>query len=290
MPISDKTIAIVGLGMLGSSLAERLKREESCKKILGYARRSETVEDALKRQVIDAGGTDAATIISQADIVILATPIPVTIDFVEKHADHFKDGAIVSDIGSIKTKIVTGCRKALQGRNVTFIGGHPMAGSEKSGLKSRKIDMYSGAVIFLTPENDEPVEAIREVKAIWEAVGGRVELINKELHDEVVAYASQSLHVVASAAARAVLGGEDGELCAQASAGGFRDLTRIASSNPIMWREILENNKAGNVIAMEAIIDQMNQALELLKNDKWDKLQAYLAEGKAMRDDCLSKK
>ncbi len=286
--MNKKNIAIIGLGMLGSSLAEGLKKSKYYNNVIGVARREETRQKAIKLNIVDVVFEDISDAVKDADIVIFCTPIPTTEKLVKANCAMFKSGAIISDIASTKKQLVENCTQALQSRpNVTFIGAHPMAGSEKSGLEFRKLDMYKNARVFVTPEPGTLESQVDEISKVWELVGATTVEIDKEKHDEVVAYASQALHVVASGAAQAVLGNEDGRLCAAASAGGFRDLTRIASSNPTMWREILENNPDGNILALTQIIEQLNRALQLMHDRNWDEIEEFFATGKQLKDDYL---
>ncbi|MGL4854302.1 MAG: prephenate dehydrogenase [Lentisphaeria bacterium] len=285
--MNELTIAIIGLGMLGASMAEKLTQKKIYKAILGYARSELTREKALLEKVVDESSDDLAGILSRADIVFFCTPIPITERLVRENINNFKENSIISDIASTKSRLIERCEEALSSRgDLVFIGGHPMAGSEKSGIEFRKFDMYKNAKVFLVPRLGHE-EAFRKVEEVWHNLDATVVAIDKEKHDEVVAYASQALHIVASAAARAVLGNEDGELCGAASAGGFRDLTRIASSNPVMWREVLENNPDGNITALAKIIEELNIALDLMKRDQWDEVENFFAVGKQLKDEYL---
>ncbi len=286
--MKDKIITIVGLGMLGASIAESLKKFNGYKSIQAYARRQESVDKAMSLGIVDFASSDAKEILGNSDLTVICTPIPITERFVKENAAFFKPGSIITDIASTKSLLVTNCREALKNRpDLCFIGGHPMAGSEKSGMEYRNCQMYKNAKVFLTPEEGDPRDAVYQIEKMWNALGAYVIEIDKDKHDEVVAYASQALHIVASAAARAVLGNEDGRLCAAASAGGFRDLTRIASSNPTMWREILENNPAGNIIALTQIIEELNSALQLMKTNNWSEIEEFFAVGKKLKDEYL---
>ncbi len=289
--MKDKIITVVGLGMLGASITGKLKALNCCKQVTALVRREEAVKQANDLMIVDLVSCSPEEVISIADIVIFCTPIPITSKTIASYLHLFKPGAILTDIGSTKNILVDECNKILETRpDVHFIGGHPMAGSEKSGMEFRNIEIYQNAKVFLTPTSGFDAQAFATIELLWNLLGAHVIQIEKKLHDEVVAYASQSLHIVASGAARAVLGHEDGALCSAASAGGFRDLTRIASSNPTMWREILENNPAGNITALSHIIEELKLALDLMKEGKWDEVERFFQEGKALKDDYLKQK
>ena len=289
--MKEKKVVIVGLGMLGASISEKLKILGCAREVSALVRRQESVTQALQLNIVDSVGIIPSAVLLDADLVVFCTPIPITIRSVKNYLDDFKIGAVITDIGSTKNSLMTECVKALASRpDLTFIGGHPMAGSEKSGMEFRNAEIYQNAKVFLTPQAGYKPEAFRVIKEMWSLLGASVIKIDQELHDEVVAYASQSLHIVAAGAARAVLDNEDGELCAAASAGGFRDLTRIASSNPKMWREILENNPSGNITALSQIIEELNLALGLMKSNKWDEVEQFFAKGKALKDNYLKQK
>jgi prephenate dehydrogenase len=289
--MKEKKVAIIGLGMLGASIAEKLKTLNCCHEVMALVRRQVSKKHALELGIVDKVDTNPSEILKDADLVVFCTPIPVTIRSIKAYLNEFKYGAILTDIGSTKKIVMNQCNHAIKPRpDLSFIGGHPMAGSEKSGMEFRNSEIYKNAKIFLTPPIDYKEDAYLLIKEMWNLLGASVISIDPELHDEVVAYASQSLHIVAAGAARAVLDHEDGELCAAASAGGFRDLTRIASSNPQMWREILENNPEGNITALSHIIEELNLALRLMKGGQWDKVEQFFAKGKALKDDYLKQK
>lgn len=279
-PGEVRTIAIVGLGLMGASLGLCLKRHCPNWRILGYARRQQTIDDALKAGMLDVGSTDASEVLPHADLTVLSIPIQPSIDFACRHADLWHPGSVVTDVGSVKTPVVQGVRGVLSQRGVHFIGSHPMAGTEKSGLASAKHDLYDGAVVFLTQVDGDSPDAIRVVSEFWQTLGMEPHVLAPESHDMLVARTSHVLHLLSYAAARSYLAGEKSQL---ATGGGFRDFTRIAASSPAMWREIFALNRDHVLAALGEFLLDIELLRNMLLEGQWDELTDYLTAARETR-------
>ena len=275
-----ETVAIVGLGLMGASLGLCLRTHCPDVRILGYARREESIREALDRDMIDFGSTDPAEILPDADITVLCVPIQTTVDFARANAHLWRAGSVVTDIGSIKTAIIEGARPHLSGHGVHFVGSHPMAGTENSGLASAEHELYAGGVVFITESPDDCPDAVRLVCKFWEAIGMEPHRLLPEPHDMLVARTSHVLHLLSFAAARAYIGGDISHL---ATGSGFRDFTRIAASSPDMWTEIFQMNRDNVLAALDEFMQEIDYLRTTLTDGAWSELWDYLAASRQSR-------
>ena len=274
------TVAVAGLGMLGGSLGLALRRLPTPPRVLGWARRAETVELALKCGVIDAGATDPAAILPHADLTVLCLPVADCVTFGQRHADLWRPGAVVTDVGSVKGPLAEGLTARLAARNVAVVGSHPMAGSEKSGLDAANAGLYAGATVFVTPTAGQD-EAAGRVEGFWQALGARTERLTPGAHDALVARTSHALHVLAAATVEAVLRHPGAAL---GTAGGFRDFTRIAASSPEMWTQIFATNRTELLAALDDIGAETARFRELIAAGDWAGVQHYFATARDRRE------
>ena len=282
--LSVKTVAIIGFGQLGSSLGMAL-RGRGVRRV-GWSRRPESRAKALADDVVDAAADTPEAALAEADLCVLCLPIPNTVEFALAHAGAFKPGSVVTDVGSVKRAIVAPVAPALRARGVGFVGGHPMAGSEKSGAEAARPGLYQGATVFVTPAPGGRDAEVEAVEAFWRLVGAVCVRIGAEEHDAVVARSSHVAHVSAIALVEAALGAGNPlrGRCWQACAGGFRDSTRIASSNPRMWREIFEANQAEVLQACDAVAEVFASIRADVARGDFDAFERAMARAKELRD------
>ncbi|NLA81068.1 MAG: prephenate dehydrogenase/arogenate dehydrogenase family protein, partial [Chloroflexi bacterium] len=231
-----KNLAIVGLGLLGGSLG--LALANSGWRRLGWSRRPETGQEALKMGAVDEAPESLAETLRQADITVLATPLEPTMAILHDHAGDWQPGSLVTDLGSLKQQIVTVAEKALSGTGVHFVGSHPMAGTEKSGLANSFAELYNNADVFLCPASGTPDQIVHVMADFWEQLSCRSHVMESAPHDHLVARTSHVLHILASMLARSILKADNEQekherFCGCAT--GFRDISRIAASSPAMW-------------------------------------------------------
>ena len=253
-----RRLAIVGVGLLGGSLAKAARARGVASEIVGVGRDLGRLEPAHRDGVLDRITTNLAEGVSDADVVVLAAPVITILALLESIAKIVGPDTIVTDVGSTKGAIVAAADQLSRTHPLRFVGSHPMAGSEQSGYAHARVDLFQGATVIVTPsDNCEPSSAKRIV-GLWEGVGaGRVVTLDPDAHDRAVAAISHLPHLVAFALVDAVERFEPGAFAL--AAGGFRDTTRIAAADPTMWEEIFLANRdavaAGVNVFREALAD-----------------------------------
>ncbi|MBR2356840.1 MAG: prephenate dehydrogenase [Lentisphaeria bacterium] len=288
----DKSVAVIGLGLLGASLG--LALEKSGVHRLGWARKSETRHWCIAHNVIDETFDDVADVLKQADITVLCLPIPVISQFIREHAPDFKKGSIVTDIGSDKGGIVSAGESALAPYGVYFVGSHPMAGTEKNGCQAAFAELYDNAEVFVTVTGTANDAAVDMVEDFWKLLNiARVQRIDPELHDDLVAHTSHISHLLALALTLSVLdcsSKAEEALRYTGCATGFRDTSRIVSSSPVMWREIIENNQPAVVAAARKCEKIYHEIVSSIEDGDFDRFEELFARGKVLRDNWMAYK
>ncbi len=283
-------IAIIGLGLLGASLGMALRERGHHR--LGWSRRDEVCRRALEDGVIDRTGP-LAELLAEADLTVLCLPVPRIAEYLRRHAGAWRPGATVTDIGSVKGCIEAAAREALAPRGVRFVGSHPMAGTEHSGYDAAFAGLYDDAETFICPGACSDPEAVETVAGMWRSIGTRTRVIDAGRHDELVAHTSHISHLLASALALTVLDCASEEELAWRYAGcatGFRDTSRIASSSPAMWREIIENNAPAVIDAARGFEARFHRIAGLIEAGDFAGFEAEFARGKELRDGWLDYK
>ncbi|MBT5076796.1 MAG: prephenate/arogenate dehydrogenase family protein [Rhodospirillales bacterium] len=255
-------VAIIGLGLIGSSLARGLKAAGAVSEIVGHARSAATRDKALELGFVDRVETLPEDAAKDADIVVIAAPVGVTADIVKAIAANLKPGAIVTDVGSVKEAVVTACAPHIPA-GVHLVPGHPVAGTEESGPESGFAELFQQRWCILTPPEGTDDAAVAHISDMWRAVGSQVDTMAPNHHDMVLAITSHLPHLIAF-----TIVGTATELENQLqkevikfAAGGFRDFTRIAASDPVMWRDIFLANKDA-VLEMLGRFDEDLTALQ----------------------------
>ncbi len=237
-------VALVGIGLIGSSISHAMRRKGLAGTITGSARTKATVDTALKLGLIERGYASAAEAVKGADLVILSVPVGACRVLAAEIAPHLRQGAIVTDVGSVKAAVVRDIAPHVP-KGVHFVPGHPIAGTEQSGPEAGFAELFDNRWTILTPQPGTDKAAVEKLKAFWMALGARVEIMTPEHHDMVLAVTSHLPHLIAYNIVNTAEHLErvtDSEVI-KFSAGGFRDFTRIAASDPTMWRDVFLNNK-----------------------------------------------
>ncbi len=239
-----KRITIVGVGLLGGSLAKACRERKLVERIVGFGRNAQRVQRAVDHKVVDVGTTDIEMAVADADLVVLCSPVNTLADRLQEMAPHLKDGCVVTDVGSVKGPVVKALDEAIPD-NAFYVGSHPIAGGEKSGFDASTADLYEGAQCIVTPTGKTNADAQQRIIEFWEQVGMRVEILDADEHDVIYAAVSHLPHVVAYALMNTVgaVSTPSHSEVLSLSAGGLRDITRIASSDPVMWRDICLANR-----------------------------------------------
>lgn len=279
-------LAILGYGLMGASLALGLKKRGFTGRILGYARREETRERALELGVADEVFADPAEAVRQADIVVICVPIWTIARLAEEIIPALKPGAVVTDVGSTKSVLLETMNPLFRNSVACFVGSHPIAGSEKTGIDAGFADLYEGRLTVVCPSPETGEAARRAVVNLWAAAGSEVVEMSPAEHDAMLASTSHLPHMIAAALARSVADGDPtrrADFCGT----GFRDTTRVASGSADMWVDIIDTNRT----ALEAELDRFHAELQgliriLRKGDSAD-IRRWLEEAAAARNQIL---
>ena len=257
-------LCIVGLGMIGGSLAGGLKQAGYPGEIVALVRSATTGARGMELGLIDRFSLDAADVVSDADIIMLAVPMLSMREQMQLIKEYLKPGAIVTDAGSVKTPFIKDAR-AVFGDLSHVVPGHPIAGREKTGVDAADPNLYHNRRVLLTPVPETNVAATAEIQHLWEQVGAEVEILSPEQHDRVLAATSHLPHVLAFALVDTLATQQEAEEIFRYAAGGFRDFTRIASSDAIMWRDVCLTNRDAILEAMDNLdvhLKQLRQAID----------------------------
>jgi prephenate dehydrogenase len=280
-------MTVVGVGLIGGSLARAARAQGLVSRIIGLGRREENLRRACELGVIDGMETDWDKGLRDAEIVVLATPVESIVQLLPKVAPLCRDEAIVTDVGSVKGLIVQEAERTLPtpGR---FVGGHPIAGTENSGAEASFATLFADRKTILTPTEGTDPEALEKVRRLWEAIGSTVVLMDTAHHDRVMGFVSHLPHIVAYALVHTVYSEDqrEGNL-ARFSAGGFLDFTRIASSHPEMWRDICLMNRDFLLDAVEAYALTLDKLKELILAKDGKGLEEHFAQCRKTRADLL---
>ena len=266
-------VSIIGVGLIGGSFGLALKKKRLARQVVGIGRHIHKLKEAKRLGAIDSYTTDFGKGVRDSDIVMVATPVGKIPLIVKRILPHLKDGCIVTDVGSTKENVVKEVEEILakssgKGKRpkVSFIGGHPMAGSEKQGVRNARADIFSGTTCILTPADKNGGKAVKVVKNLWKRLGARILLLKPEEHDYLVAYTSHLPHVLAFTLANLIgrVRKEDPR-ASRVIAGSISDMTRIADSSPEMWIDIcLSNSKAisGSINLMVRYLEKFKKSIE----------------------------
>lgn len=285
MTAAPTSVSVFGPGLMGGSLLMALRQRAPDIKLGVWARRVEAVDELKLRKLADFGGTDAAAVAADSQMIVLCLPV----ELLEKVAAEIKDGlprnAWVTDVGSVKKSVVETLEKLL-GRGGSFVGSHPMCGSEEAGLQAARADLYEGALCVITPTSHSNPQAVRAVSALWRTVGARTIEMEPAEHDRAAAIVSHVPHVAAALLVELVRAEKPSfrELCA----GGFRDTTRIASGSPDLWAGILSSNRAEVLAALRKLTAAATRIEGALQSNDTDALRAFLAQAAQHRSEILS--
>lgn len=284
MENENKNIAIIGLGLLGASLGMALDGKGYRR--LGWTRKISVSQWAVAENIIDETADDICDIISRADITVICLPIPMIMEYLKKYAKYWKPGSVVTDIGSVKEVIVNCGEQALAPYKVNFVGSHPMAGTEKSGPRAAFSELYKNAEVFITVTEQTSSDAVEQVTAMWKSIGTSVVELGLKAHDILVAHTSHISHILALSLTEAVLDCDETDLALRFSgcATGFRDTSRITSSSPSMWREIIENNQPAVLKTVKEFEKRWLKLIAIIERKEYDKLETEFAHGKKLRD------
>ncbi len=272
-------LAVVGVGLIGGSFALALKQAKAVSQVVGVGRNAANLKLALERGIIDSIAPDAASAARGADLVLVATPVGQYLDVLKSLE---KTHALITDGGSTKRDVIDAARKALGKGVARFVPAHPIAGAEKSGAAAASAELFRGRRVVLTPLPENSSSDLERVEAAWKTAGANVSRMPADEHDAVLATVSHLPHLLAFALVHEVAQRKNSEQLFSFAAGGFRDFTRIASSQPEMWRDICVANRDLLLKETEKFLKKMDQVRKLL--DSPAELEKLFAEARAARD------
>jgi prephenate dehydrogenase len=279
-----ENVTIIGVGLIGGSLARALRRGALCGHITGYGRREEHLRRAKELGVIDDYGTDVRKAVAAADLVVLATPLSTTEGLLRAMAPALKADAVITDVGSAKGAVAAAAEQTLGGHLVRFVPGHPIAGTEQSGVEHSFAELFDDHLVILTPLPQNDPATVQRITEMWERCGARVVSTDIAHHDRVLAATSHLPHMLAYALVDCLAEMADREEIFQYAAGGFRDFTRIASSSPEMWHDICLANREQLLRVLEDFEGHLTAVRQAIAANDGQRLLAIFQRAKQARD------
>ncbi|HEY5994786.1 MAG TPA: prephenate dehydrogenase/arogenate dehydrogenase family protein [Gallionellaceae bacterium] len=276
-------IVIFGAGLIGGSFALALRKAGAVREVVGFGRSRSTLEEAQRLGILDRIGEGEAREVSDADIVLLATPVAQMGEILARIAPHLGAQTLVTDGGSTKGDVVHAARANLGGKLAQFIPAHPIAGAEHSGPAAARADLYQGKKVVLTPLAENSAESVARVRRAWEQCGAVVSELTPQQHDEVFAAVSHLPHLLSFALVHDLAQRNNRDLLLSFAASGFRDFTRIAASSPEMWRDISLANREALLREVKQYADELYVLYRALENSDADKLEEIFAEAQKVR-------
>ena len=284
-------LCVIGVGLIGGSLARALKKAGVVGEVVGSGRDVSHLEKAKALNVIDSFDTDIALAVKGCDMVIVAVPLGAMQSVFEKIAAVITEDMIVTDVGSAKASVIKAAKIAFKTLPKTFVPGHPIAGTEKSGVEASFSELYENRRVIITPLESSSNDAVSKVRSMWQACGADVVETTIEHHDEVLAATSHLPHMLAFSLVDTLAKMDSKNEIFDFAAGGFRDFTRIASSDPDMWRDICLSNGDALVIMIKKFTDDLQLLSNAIENNDSTYLEETFSRAKKARDEfCEDKK
>ncbi len=291
MSCSADTVAVLGLGLIGGSLARALRHSGFSRRIIGYGHREPSLRRGVELGVIDSFTLDLDEVLQQADLLVICTPTLVAADMLRQILPRLAaagSGPVVTDAASVKGLLREVAIEVSGAMPPQLVLGHPIAGSERSGVDASDQDLFRDHRVILTPETDTDPDALALVRAMWASTGAEVLDMGVAEHDAVLAATSHLPHILAYALVDALAGSDASEDIFRFAAGGFRDFTRIASSDPVMWRDIAIANQAALVAAIDDFSRHLQALRQAVQSRDAEQLYETFSRAKQARDRFVS--
>lgn len=282
-------LCIIGVGLIGGSLARALRAAGACGEIVGASRNAAHLQEAVELGVIDRYETDMAAAVRDADMVCVSVPLGAMAGVFEAIRDHLSPGAVLTDAGSAKGSVIEAAQQAFGSVPEWFVPGHPIAGTENSGVAASLPDLYHHRRVILTPLEHTAATAVERVRRMWEAAGAQVTEMDSTHHDAVLAATSHLPHVLAFTLVDSLAKLSDREELFAYAAGGFRDFTRIASSDPVMWRDICLANGDAIQLLIDRFIEDLQALSRCVHAHDGERLLELFESAKQVRDAFIEK-
>ena len=283
-----KKTCIIGCGLIGSSLARAIKKNNLSNKIVSSNRSDAVNKKIIELNIVDDSGSDTKKMADDSDLIIIATPLSSYESVILKIKDSLKDGTILTDVGSVKENVIGLIEKTIPG-NISWISSHPIAGTEESGPEAGFSELFKNRWCILTPSKKAKEKDIKLLKTFWQKIGSKVDIMNAKQHDYILSITSHIPHLIAYNIVNTSMSieSENKSSIVKYSAGGLRDFTRIAASNPIMWRDVFIQNKKNTSKMISRFIKNLEDLKKAIENEDGKKLEEIFIKTKKIREEIV---
>ena len=283
-----KKVCIIGCGLIGSSLARAIKKYNLSEKIVSSNRSNIVNKNVLDLKIVDDSSSDTQKMVNDSDLIIIATPLSSYENVISKIKNSLKNGMILTDVGSVKEKVINLVEKAIP-KDVSWIPSHPIAGTEESGPEAGFSELFKNRWCILTPSKKAKEKDINTLKSFWNKIGSKVDIMDAKQHDYILSITSHIPHLVAYNIVNTSINIQEEKQSAiiKYSAGGLRDFTRIAASNPIMWRDIFIQNKTNTSKEIKKFIANLEDLKNAIENEDGKKLEEIFIKTKKIRKEII---
>jgi len=283
-----KKVCIIGCGLIGSSLARAIKKHNLSEKIVSSNRSDIVNKKVLELKIVNDSSSDTQKMVNDSDLIIIATPLSSYENVILKIKNSLKNGMILTDVGSVKESVIGLVEKAVP-KDVSWISSHPIAGTEESGPEAGYSELFKNRWCILTPSKKAKEKDINTLKSFWKKIGSKVDIMDAKQHDYILSITSHIPHLVAYNIVNTSINIQEEKQSAiiKYSAGGLRDFTRIAASNPIMWRDIFIQNKKNTSKEIERFIANLKDLKNAIENEDSKKLEEIFIKTKKIRKEIV---
>ena len=283
-----KKVCIIGCGLIGSSIARAIRKQNLSAKIVSSNRSDSVNKKVIKLKIVDDSNSDTKKMAEGSDLIIIATPLSSYEDVILKIKDSLKNGSILTDVGSVKENIISLIEKNIP-KNVSWISSHPIAGTEESGPEAGFSELFENRWCILTPSKKTNDKDIKLLETFWKKMGSKVDIMDAKQHDYILSITSHIPHLIAYNIVNTTLNVQDKKESdiVKYSAGGLRDFTRIAASNPIMWRDVFIQNKKNTSNMIDNFIANLEDLKKAIENEDGKKLEEIFTKTKKIRKEIV---
>ena len=283
-----KKVCIIGCGLIGSSIARAIRKNNLSSKIVSSNRSDAINKKVIELKIVDDSSSDTKKMVEGSDLIIIATPLSSYGDVISKIKNSLKNGAILTDVGSVKENIISLVEKNIS-TNISWISSHPIAGTEESGPEAGLAELFENRWCILTPSKKSKEKDIKLLEVFWKKIGSKVDIMDAKQHDYILSITSHIPHLMAYNIVNTSITMQDEKKSSiiKYSAGGLRDFTRIAASNPIMWRDIFIQNKKNTSKMIEKFIENLEILKKAIENEDGKKLEEIFIKTKKIRKEII---
>ena len=281
-------VCIIGCGLIGSSIARAIKKNKLAHKVVSSNRSNITNKKVISLNIADDSSSDTKKMVENSDLIIIATPLSSYKDVIKKIKSSLKEGSIVTDVSSVKKKVISLIEKKIP-KNISWISSHPIAGTEESGPESGFSELFKNRWCILTPSKKAKAKDIKALEIFWKKMGSKVDMMDEKQHDYILSITSHIPHLIAYNIVHTTLKikKRNKRDVIKYSAGGLRDFTRIAASNPIMWRDIFIQNRKNTSKMIDKFIENLKDLKKAIKNKNERKLEKIFTKTKKIRKEII---